>query len=69
MELRRQLNRARNIARASIAVVCSVAVLWLVVYRLVIAFTPLWLDLITCAAGGLGALILWLLDSQTRSKT
>jgi uncharacterized membrane protein (DUF485 family) len=67
MEDRGVFDRVAKMARAFIAVVSAVAVLWLVVYRLVLGFTPPWLDLVTIVSGGLGALVLWKLGSGSQA--
>jgi hypothetical protein len=47
--------------RVVLASVSLLAVLWAMCYRLILGFTPAWLDIATMGAGALGLLILFLL--------
>ncbi|MEK8034988.1 hypothetical protein AACH06_29585 [Ideonella sp. DXS29W] len=51
-----------RIVKIATALVAAIAVLWAIAYRLILGFTPLWLDMITVGAGAAGMLVLWLLS-------
>jgi len=57
--LRRILKALSSGARAAVTVVAGFTVLWAIVYRFILGFTPLWLDLATVGAAGIAMLILW----------
>jgi RsiW-degrading membrane proteinase PrsW (M82 family) len=44
--------------RVLLSYVALLAVLWAICYRLILGFTPLWLDIATILAGALGLLVL-----------
>jgi hypothetical protein len=48
-------------ARAVLAFVAALAILWAISYRLILGFTPVWLDVATIVAAGIAALILLVL--------
>ena len=59
------MNRLRRILHApgkiAVALVSVIALFWAIAYRLILGFTPLWLDMATAGAAVAAMLILWLL--------
>lgn len=56
--LRRALASIGKATRILLGVVALIAVLWAIAYRLILGFTPLWLDITTMVAAALGVLVL-----------
>jgi hypothetical protein len=46
-------------AKIAVVFVSVIALFWFIGYRLVLGFTPLWLDLATAGATAIATLILW----------
>jgi hypothetical protein len=63
------VSRLGSALRLAVAVVSVLAILWAIVYRLILGITPLWFDVATLVAAGIGALVLVIaarLKSQAR---
>jgi hypothetical protein len=55
--------------RVILGSVSAVAVFWAMCYRLILGFTPAWLDIATMVAGAAGLLILFLLGFTKPEST
>lgn len=62
--LRRALASFGNAVRMLLALGAAIAILWVIIYRLILGFTPLWLDIATMGAGGLAMIVLWVLGRR-----
>lgn len=51
----------KRVLLLAIALVCVLAVLWGILYKIFLPFTPLWLDEITIIAVPLAILVTWLI--------
>lgn len=56
--VRRGLRAVFSGFRAVLTVIAAAAVFWAICYRLILGFTPAWLDAVTLIAAALGMLVL-----------
>ena len=67
--MRRFISALSHSLQVLLCAAAILAVFWLIVYRLFLGFTPLWLDLLSLSAGGVGLVVLVLLGRpHQRSK-
>ncbi len=67
--MRRFISALSHGFRVLVLAAAILAVLWLIIYRFLLAFTPLWLDLLSLGAGGIGMLLLVLLGRSHQRPT
>lgn len=59
--LRRILHVLGKIAMIAVVLASVLAIFWAIAYRLILGFTPLWLDMATAGAAAAAMLFLWIL--------
>jgi hypothetical protein len=55
-----------NTLRAALGIVAAVWMLWAIAYRLILGFTPIWLDVLTYGGACIAMLVAWIVGRNNK---